>query len=44
MDPEDAEMLADLVMAAVNEAIRQAVSTSEQEMGKLTGGLHMPGL
>ncbi len=44
VDPEDAEMLADLVMAAVNEAIRQAVSTSEQEMGKLTGGLHMPGL
>ena len=37
-------MLADLVTAAVNEAIRQAVETSEAEMGKVTGGLNMPGL
>ncbi len=34
----------DLVTAAVNEAIRQAVETSEAEMGKVTGGLNMPGL
>ena len=44
VDPEDVEMLADLVTAAVNEAIRQAVETSEAEMGKVTGGLNMPGL
>lgn len=44
IDPDDAEMLADLVTAAVNEAIRQAVSASEEEMGKLTGGLRMPGM
>lgn len=44
IDPEDAEMLADLVMAAVNEAIRQAAEASETEMSKITGGLSMPGL
>lgn len=44
VDPEDVDMLGDLVMAAVNEAIRQAVETSEAEMSKITGGLSMPGL
>lgn len=44
VDPEDVEMLADLLTAAVNEAIRQAVETSETEMSKVTGGLNMPGL
>lgn len=44
VDPEDVEMLADLVMAAVNEAIRQAAETSEAEMSKISGGLSMPGL
>lgn len=44
VDPEDIEMLSDLVIAAVNEAIRKAVDTSEAEMGKLTGGLNLPGL
>ena len=44
LDPEDVEMLADLVMAAVNEAIRQAVDTSEAEMGKVTGGMNIPGM
>ena len=44
VDPEDVEMLADLVTAAVNEAIRQAADTAEAEMGKVTGGLNMPGL
>lgn len=44
VDPEDVEMLSDLVIAAVNEAIRQAVETSEAEMGKITGGISMPGL
>ena len=44
VDPEDVEMLSDLVVAAVNEAIAQAVKTSETEMGKVTGGMNMPGL
>ena len=44
VDPEDVEMLADLVMAAVNEGIRQAVDTSQTEMGKITGGAGIPGL
>ena len=37
-------LLQDLVLAAVNEALRTANETMEREMGKLTGGLNMPGL
>jgi len=44
VDPEDAEMLADLVMAAVNEAQRQAAKTAEEEMSKVTGGMNLPGM
>ena len=44
VDPDDIEMLQDLIVAAVNEALRQAGDTMEHEMGKLTGGLGMPGL
>lgn len=44
VDPDDVEMLQDLIVAAVNEAIKQAEDASEQELGKLTGGLSMPGL
>jgi len=44
VDPEDVEMLQDMVIAAVNEALRSATETMEREMGKLTGGLNMPGL
>ena len=44
VDPDDVEMLQDLVMAAVNEALRNAGETMEREMGKMTGGLGMPGL
>lgn len=44
VDPEDVEMLQDMVLAAVNEALRQAAETVEREMGKLTGGMNMPGL
>ena len=44
VDPDDVEMLQDLVMAAVNEALRTATETSDNEMSKLTGGLSMPGL
>ena len=43
VDPDDVEMLQDMVMAAVNEALRTANDTMEREMGKLTGGLSMPG-
>lgn len=44
VDPEDVEMLQDLVTAAVNEALRQAQDMVSQEMGKLTGGLKIPGM
>ena len=44
VDPDDVEMLEDMVMAAVNEALRTAADTVEREMGKLTGGMGMPGL
>ncbi|HWR62051.1 MAG TPA: YbaB/EbfC family nucleoid-associated protein [Clostridia bacterium] len=43
IDPEDAEMLQDLITAAVNEAIRQADEMLSSEMGKITGGLNIPG-
>ena len=44
VDPDDIEMLEDLVMAAVNEALRKAEESSADEMSKLTGGLNIPGL
>lgn len=44
VDPEDVEMLSDLIMAAVNEAIRQAIADSDEQMGSVTGGMNMPGL
>lgn len=44
VDPEDIDMLQDLVMAAVNEALRQAEETSTVELEKITGGISMPGL
>ena len=44
MDPDDVEMPQDLVMAAVNEGMRQIDEISSAEMGKLTGGLNIPGL
>lgn len=44
VDPEDVEMLQDLVMAAVNEAYRQVEETSEAEMEEITGGLSLPGM
>ena len=39
VDPDDVEMLQDLILAAVNEAIRKADEMAESEMGKITGGL-----
>jgi nucleoid-associated protein EbfC len=44
VDPDDVEMLEDLIVAAVNEARNQAQELMTQEMGKLTGGLKIPGL
>ena len=44
VDPDDAEMLADLVMAAVNEANRAAAKDAEAKMGAVTGGMNIPGL
>ena len=44
VDPDDVEMLEDLITVAVNEAIANATKTSEEEMGAITGGLNMPGL
>jgi len=44
VDPEDVEMLSDLIMAAVNEALREAKKDKEDTMGALSGGLNMPGL
>lgn len=44
VDPEDVEMLGDLIMAAVNEALRTASTEKEERMSKLSGGLNIPGL
>lgn len=43
VDPEDVEMLQDLVISAVNEAMRQAEDALENSMQSLTGGLNFPG-
>ena len=42
VDPDDAEMLSDMIVAAVNEAVRKAQADSEETMGKLTGGMNLP--
>lgn len=44
VDPEDVEMLQDLIIAAVNEAFRQADTAANEGMSKLTGGLNLGGL
>ncbi|MBQ3817225.1 MAG: YbaB/EbfC family nucleoid-associated protein [Clostridia bacterium] len=44
IDPEDPEMLEDLITVAVNEAISNAIKTAEEEMGAITGGLNLPGM
>lgn len=44
VDPEEPEMLEDLITVAVNEAIENATKTAESEMGAITGGLNIPGL
>ena len=44
IDPDDAELLEDLVLAAVNEALRSAQSLAQTKLGAMTGGLGLPGL
>lgn len=44
VNPEDIEMLQDLIVAVVNEGIRKAQEMASAEMGKITGGLNIPGL
>ena len=44
VDPEDVEMLQDLITAAVNEALKRAQEMASEEMNKITGGMKIPGL
>ena len=44
VDPEDIEMLQDLIISAVNEAVNNVETTTETEMSKITGGVALPGL
>ncbi len=44
VDPDDVEMLQDLIVAAVNECMRKAEESSANEMNRLTGGINIPGL
>lgn len=43
-DPDDVEMLQDLIISAVNEAVENVEKTTEDEMSKITGGVSLPGL
>ena len=44
VDPEDVEMLEDLILAAVNEGMRKVQDMVNEEMGKITGGMNIPGM
>ncbi|MCF0230885.1 MAG: YbaB/EbfC family nucleoid-associated protein [Enterococcus sp.] len=44
IDPDDAEMLQDLIIACINEGMRMVDEASESEMNSLTGGLNLNGL
>ena len=44
VDPDDVEMLEDLIMSACNEALKKAEQETANEMKKLTGGLNIPGM
>ena len=44
VDPDDIETLSDILVAAVNEAIKRVEDTNSEEMGKITGPMNMPGL
>lgn len=44
VDADDVEMLQDLIMAAINEAVKQSQQMASEEMSKVTGGMNIPGL
>ena len=44
VNPDDVEMLQDLIVAALNEGVRKAQEMAASEMGKITGGMQIPGL
>ncbi len=44
VDPEDIEMLQDLIISAFNDTVKQIEETTENEMGAITGGVSLPGL
>ena len=44
VDPEDVEFLQDMVLSAVNEAVRKVEAMTEQEMGGVMGGMNIPGM
>ncbi|MBP3333829.1 MAG: YbaB/EbfC family nucleoid-associated protein [Clostridia bacterium] len=44
VDPDDIETLSDIIIAAVNEAIKKVEDTNNEEMSKITGGMSMPGM
>ena len=44
VDPDDTETLSDILTAAVNEAVKKVNTTNSEEMGKITGGLGLPGM
>ena len=44
VDPDDVEMLQDLIMAAVNDALNKAKAMMNEEMGQLTKGMNIPGM
>ncbi|MDQ0297596.1 DNA-binding YbaB/EbfC family protein [Salibacterium salarium] len=44
VDPEDVDMLQDLILAAMNEALKKVDELTEQDLGKLTKGMNIPGM
>ncbi len=44
LESQDAEMLEDLILTAVNEAVRIGTEITEREMGVISGGIHLPGM
>lgn len=44
IDPEDVEMLEDMIIAAVNEAVRGVAEVANKQMGSIAGGLNIPGM
>lgn len=44
VDPEDVEMLEDMILTAINDGLKQVDEMSEKEMAKITGGMKLPGM